>query len=155
MINKTIYIGSEHAGFFLKSKIVSILKDKQYEVKDMGIYKEEPSDIYPFIAEKVAKNVASKKSNFGILICGTGVGMCISANKIFNIRAALCHNEYTAIKSREHNNANILVIGSRVINMELAIKIVISWLSSEFNNGRHTQRVENIKKIDLKYRKLI
>ena len=152
---KTISIGSEHAGFDLKSVIMSILKDESYMVEDLGIYKKEPSDIYPLIAEKVALNVASKKTDCGILICGTGIGMSISANKIYGIRDVLCHDEYTAIKSREHNDANVLVIGSRIVDEESAIRIVHSWLSSEFTFGRHTQRVENINKLDLKYRKLI
>ena len=155
MSYRTISIGSEHAGFDLKSVIVPILKNEFFEVEDLGIYEKEPSDIYPFIAEKVALNVASKKTDCGILICGTGIGMSISANKIYGIRAALCHNEYTAIKSREHNNANMLVIGSRIVDEESAIRIVHSWLSSEFIFGRHTPRVENINKLDLKYRKPI
>ena len=150
---KIISIGSDHAGFDTKYIIMSILKNESYEVEDLGIYKKESSDIYPFIAEKVSLNVAIKKTDCGILICGTGIGMSISANKIYGIRAALCHDEYTAIKSREHNNSNILVIGSRIVSVELAIKIVHLWLTTEFTGGRHLPRVENIKKVDLKYRK--
>ncbi|MCL5071672.1 MAG: ribose 5-phosphate isomerase B [Actinobacteria bacterium] len=153
MTERIISIGSEHAGFDLKSKIISVLNKEFYKLEDLGIYEKKPSDIYPFIAEKVAVSVAAKKTDCGILICGTGIGMCISANKVYGIRAALCHDEYTAVKSREHNDANILVIGSRVVDEELAIKIVHDWLSTKFTGDRHISRLENIKKIDLKYRK--
>lgn len=146
-----IAIGSDHAGFDLKNKIKDYLQKLEMECKDFGTYSTAPCDDYPYIAAEVGEAVASGASNRGILICGTGIGMSIVANKIPGARAALCNELFSAKKSREHNNANILTIGSRIVGEELAKEIVRIWLTTEFMKGRHTQRVDKYYEIEKKY----
>ena len=138
-----IVIGSDHAGFEYKAKIIEYLKAKELEYKDLGTYTKESCD-YPVIAKEVAKYVASKRAEKGILICGTGIGVSIAANKIKGIYAALCSETTSARMSRQHNNANILCLGQRVIGENLALDIVDIWLNTEFLGGRHQQRVNMI-----------
>jgi len=142
-----IAIGSDHAGFRLKEKIKEFLLSKGYEVLDFGTNSTEPAH-YPIFAKEVARAVQRKEADFGILICGSGIGMCIVANKFKGIRAALCLNEYMARMSRRHNNANVLCLGDRVLGEELALSIVSAWLSEEFEGGRHQKRLELIKEIE-------
>lgn len=142
-----IAIGSDHAGFRLKEKIKDFLLSKGYEVLDFGTNSTEPTH-YPIFAKEVARVVQRKEADFGILICGSGIGMCITANKFKGIRAALCLNEYMARMSRRHNNANVLCLGDRVLGEELALSIVSAWLSEEFEGGRHQKRLELIQEIE-------
>lgn len=138
-----IAIGSDHGGFNLKNTVMERLKEKGYEFKDFGTYSADSCD-YPDIAIEVAEKVASGEYDRGILICGTGIGIGIAANKVQGIRAALCHDTFSAHASREHNNANILTMGERVIGAGLALEIVDIWLATEFEGGRHARRVDKI-----------
>jgi ribose 5-phosphate isomerase B len=138
-----IAIGSDHAGFRLKEIVKNFLKTKNIEVEDFGTHTEESVD-YPDYAFKVGEAVARKDFDFGILICGSGIGMSIAANKVKGIRAALCNDLYSAHVSREHNNANILCMGGRVIGEEVAKEIVSVWLNAKFEGGRHERRVNKI-----------
>lgn len=147
-----IAVGSDHAGLNLKQEIIEHLKNKQIEVKDFGTYNTESCD-YPDYALKVAEEVASKNYDFGILICGTGIGIGISANKVPGIRAALCHDTFSARASRQHNNANVLTMGERVVGKGLALDIVDTFLNSKFEGGRHLRRINKITEIEKKYSK--
>jgi ribose 5-phosphate isomerase B len=139
-----IIIGSDHAGFDLKEEIRRFLSEKgDYSVKDLGTFSHEPAD-YPIIAHELAKSISEKKFKRGILLCGSGIGMCIVANRYRNVRAALCHNLYTVRLSRKHNDANILVLGGRVLGVGLALEMVDLFLSTDFEGGRHQRRVEEI-----------
>ncbi|MBN1502422.1 ribose 5-phosphate isomerase B [Candidatus Woesearchaeota archaeon] len=140
-----IYLGSDHGGFKLKESIKSFLDNKNIKYEDMGTHNEESCD-YPDIAKIVANQVAEKNA-LGILVCGTGIGMSIAANKIKGIRAALCHNEYTAEMARKHNDANILCLGGRVLQKDIALKIVDIFINTEFDGGRHKRRVDKIMEI--------
>jgi ribose 5-phosphate isomerase B len=142
-----IFIGSDHAGFSYKERIKEILTQEGYEVIDKGCY-EEKSVHYPIYAEAVCREVLSNPDSTGILICGSGIGMSIAANKYRGIRCALCTNEYMSEMSRRHNNANILAIGSRVIGIDLAISIVKRFLNSSFEGGRHQERLDLICKAE-------
>ncbi len=138
-----IAFGSDHAGFNLKKKIIRIFTEKGYLASDEGTYSEESCD-YPDFAKKVVLKVKDGIVDRGILICGTGIGMSIAANKIHGIRAALCYNEYTAEMSRKHNNANVLCLGARVLDDIEIIKIIDKWLSTEFEGERHQKRIEKM-----------
>lgn len=138
-----IAIGSDHGGFELKAKIAEYLKSKGIEIKDFGTFTNESCD-YPVFAKEVATEVANGSFNRGILICGTGIGVSIVANKIKGIRAALCFDTFCAKMSREHNNANILCLGQRVLSQDLALEIVDIWLKTDFEGGRHQRRVDLI-----------
>ncbi|HIP42878.1 MAG TPA: ribose 5-phosphate isomerase B [Aquifex aeolicus] len=142
-----IAIGSDHAGYPLKEKIKDFLEKEGYEVLDMGTHSQE-STHYPLFAQAVARAVEEKKVDKGILICGTGIGMSITANKFKGVRAALCTNEYMARMSRLHNDANVLCLGERVLGVELALSIVKVWLETPFEGGRHLKRVELISEIE-------
>jgi ribose 5-phosphate isomerase B len=142
-----IAIGSDHAGFSLKEEIKQLLEEEGFEYEDMGTDSTKSVD-YPDFAYKLANSVASGKYERGILICGTGIGMSISANKIKGIRAALCHDVFSARASRNHNNSNILTMGSRIIGPGLAREITKVWLSSNFDAGRHERRVGKINLIE-------
>ncbi|WP_448584612.1 ribose 5-phosphate isomerase B [Thermocrinis sp.] len=142
-----IAIGSDHAGFRLKEKIKEYLLSKGYEVLDFGTNSTN-STHYPIFAKEVAKAVQEKKADYGILICGSGIGMSITANKFPGIRAALCVNEYMARMSRMHNDANVLCLGDRVVGDELALSIVEAWLSTGFEGGRHQERIKLIEEIE-------
>ena len=138
-----IIIGTDHAGFQLKEKVKLYLKELKHDVEDIGTFSEEPID-YPKIAKKAAEKVAKSKGE-GILICGTGIGMCIAANKIKGIRAALCYDEYTSKVAREHNNANILCLGSRTESSKDYKKIIKTFLKTDFSNEeRHKRRVKQM-----------
>lgn len=148
-----IAIGSDHGGVGLKEVVKEHLEKKGYEIKDFGTYTRESCD-YPDISETVALNVVDKKYDFGILICGTGIGIGIAANKVKGIRAALCHDTFSAHASREHNNANILTMGERVIGQALALDIVDTFLGAEFEGGRHQSRIDKITQLEAKYLEL-
>ena len=143
MNNKKIIIGSDHAGFCLKEKIKKFLIENGYNVTDIGTNSTEPVD-YPYIAKKITKKIASNEFEKGILICGTGIGMCITANKIKNIRAVVCSDTTSAKFSRQHNNSNILCFGERIVGEYLAKDICTIWLETEFEAERHLRRVNLI-----------
>ena len=136
-------LGSDHGGYELKEAIKRSLKERGYIVDDLGTGSLDSVD-YPDYGKKVAETVAQGKHDRGILICGTGIGMSITANKIKGIRCALCHNVYTAKMAREHNDANILALGGRVLQPELALDIVETWLTTNFEGGRHQRRLDKI-----------
>lgn len=147
-----IAIGCDHAGYQLKNEIISHLKDKGVECNDFGTYSEESCD-YPEFALKVAESVANGEFKFGILVCGTGIGIGIAANKVPGIRAALCSDTFSAHATREHNNANILTMGARVVGPGLALDIVDTFLSTDFIGGKHQRRIDLITDIEKKYSK--
>lgn len=139
-----IAIGSDHGGFELKKEIMEHLKERNIEFKDFGTYTKDSCD-YPVYAKKVAEAVLSKECEFGILLCGTGIGISIAANKIKGIRAALCHDCFSAEATRSHNDANILAMGGRVVGPGLALKIVDIFLDTKFSNdARHIRRINLI-----------
>lgn len=140
---KKIAIGCDEAAFDLKQTIIKFLGSLGYEVEDYGVYNKDAS-LYPDTAVKVAVAVAEGKYDRGILLCGTGIGMSISANKVPGIRAAVCHDSYSAERARKSNNAQIMTIGSRVVGSELAKQLVGIWLNSEFQGGGSTSKVERI-----------
>lgn len=146
-MKKIIAIGSDHAGFLLKNEIIDYLKSKNLEVIDCGTYSNESCD-YPDYAKLVAEKVSAKEADAGILLCGTGIGVSIAANKVKGVRAALVWNSETAALSKKHNDANIICIGARFIASFYAKKIIDAYLNAEFEKGNHQRRVEKISKIE-------
>ena len=136
-----IAIGSDHGGFELKQFLVSVLEKDGHQVDDCGCSTDASVD-YPDFADKVCNAVLSGDVSAGILVCGTGIGMSMAANRHRGIRAALCHDEYTARMSREHNDANVLCLGDRVLGKGVAAAVVDVWLGSSFQGGRHQRRIE-------------
>ena len=137
-----IALGSDHGGYGLKQEIIGYLEDKGIEYKDYGCYDESPCD-YPVFGKKAAQAVVSGECEKGILICGTGIGISIAANKIKGVRAALCHDVFSAKATREHNDANMLAMGARVVGPGLALMIVDTFLNTEFSNAeRHQKRID-------------
>lgn len=147
-----IAIGSDHGGLRLKRDVINHLEKKGIEVKDYGTYTEESCD-YPDYARAVGKAVVAKEYDFGILICGTGIGISIAANKIPGVRAALCCDTFSAHATREHNNSNILAMGERVLGTGIALDIVDAFLGAKFEGGRHENRVNKITDIEKEYSK--
>ena len=139
---KKVFISSDHAGFDLKQKIKKKL-EKKIEVIDLGPNTDKSVD-YPDFAKKVAKRVSSKKANIGIIVCGSGTGMAMSANKFKKIRAAVCYNMASTRLSRLHNNANIIALGARLTRKNIALKLVNIFLSTKFEGGRHLRRVKKV-----------
>jgi ribose 5-phosphate isomerase B len=147
--NRTpIVIGSDHAAYALKEKVKAFLVERSIDVEDAGCYSEDSVD-YPDFGIKVASKVSSGKFERGILMCGTGIGMSMVANKFPHVRAALCADLFSAIMSRRHNNSNILVMGARVIGESLAMEIVKVWLETPFDGGRHQRRLEKFDEINM------
>lgn len=144
-----IAMGSDHGGFELKEHIKKHLEERSLEYKDFGCYDENSVD-YPDIAEKVCNAINSGDADKGILVCGTGIGISIAANKIDGIRAAHCHDVYSAEMTKRHNNANVICMGGRVIGRELAFKIIDAWLDAEFEGGRHQKRIDKIHTLENK-----
>ncbi len=138
-----IYIASDHAGIEYKALILEHLKNQGHNVEDFGPFTKDSFD-YPDSAHKVAKAMEENSNSFGILICGTGIGMSMTANRYSHIRAGLCTSEFQARATRAHNNANILCLGTRVIGEGLALAIVDEFFNSEFEGGRHLKRIEKI-----------
>ena len=143
LLFKKISISSDHAGFKLKETIKQNLKKKKINIVDLGP-KTDTSVDYPDFAKKVARNIALKKSNMGILVCGSGTGMAMSANKFKKIRAAVCYNKASTRLSRQHNNANIMALGARLTKKTDALKLVNVFLNTKFEGGRHLRRVKKI-----------
>ena len=142
-----IAIGADHAGYHLKEELKLFLADLGHDRKDFGTDSTEPVD-YPDVAEQVARAVAGGQCPLGIIICGTGIGSAIAANKVAGCRAALCHDTFSARHARLHNDANVLALGSRVIGPGLAKDVVAAWLDAPFEGGRHARRVEKIRAIE-------
>ena len=142
-IFKTACIASDHAGYKLKELIKEFLIDKNVSIFDMGPFNNQSVD-YPDYAKKLARRIRMKKSDVGILVCGSGTGMAISANKIKTIRAAVCYNLKSTRLSRQHNNANIMALGSRLTKKKLSLKLVEVFLKTKFEGGRHLRRVKKI-----------
>jgi ribose 5-phosphate isomerase B len=142
-----IAIGSDHAGYQMKELLKSAIREFGHEVKDFGTFSENSCD-YPDFGRKVALSVKAGDHDYGVLICGTGIGMCMVANKVPGIRAALCCNIYMAEMSRRHNDANILVLGGRVIGTDLAREMLRTFLATRFEGDRHKRRVEKIMSMD-------
>ena len=140
---KKISLASDHAGFNLKVSIKKFLIKKKIKVIDLGPKNNNSVD-YPDYAKKVARNVSSKKSDMGILVCGSGTGMAMSANKLKKIRAAVCYNKSSTRLSRQHNNANIMALGARLTKKTDAIKLVNVFLNTKFEGGRHLRRVKKV-----------
>lgn len=140
-----IAIGADHGGFVAKQAVIEHLKKQGYDLKDFGTDSEESCD-YPDIAHEVSETVAEGQFKLGILICGTGIGMSMAANKVPGIRAALCGDSYSARMAREHNDSNVLCLGARVIGLGPMLDIVDAYVEGSFSGGRHSKRVEKIEK---------
>ena len=147
-----LLIASDHAGFALKEKLINYLNKKNIGIKDLGTYSKERCD-YPEYAYKLAKSIASGKYRRGILICKSGIGNSIVANRVSGVRAALCYNLKAAKLSREHNDSNVLVLGSAFVKPDLAKRMVIVWLNTKFLGGRHLKRLKLINSIEQEIRR--
>ncbi|MFQ5834891.1 MAG: ribose 5-phosphate isomerase B [bacterium] len=145
-----IALGADHAGYRLKEEIKRFLRQKKIDYHDFGTYNASSTD-FPDWGIKVAEAVAKDEFERGILVCGTGLGMCLVANKVPGIRATPCYGIFTARLSREHNNSNILVLGARITAKDLAVQIVEEWLAAEFMGGRHQGRLKKLAEIEKKY----
>lgn len=141
-----VVIGSDHAAYALKEKVKAFLVENRIDVEDVGTHGEDSVD-YPDFAIKAASMVSEKKFQRGILLCGTGLGMSMAANKFKHVRAALCTDLFSAIMSRRHNDANILVLGGRITGVDLALEIVRVWLSTPFDGGRHQKRIDKFNEL--------
>ena len=142
-----IAIGCDHGGLEHKDAIVEHLKKRSFEVQDFGIYEQKSVD-YPEIAKKVADSIVSGENTLGVLVCGTGIGMSLAANKVKGIRAAVCSEHFSAKYTRLHNNSNILCLGGRVIGIGTALELVDIFVDTEFEGGRHQRRVDMITAIE-------
>jgi ribose 5-phosphate isomerase B len=142
-----IAIGSDHRGYDVKRRVISVLENLGHEVLDVGPQKRESVD-YPDYAFQVALAVSEGRVDRGVLICGTGIGMCIAANKVHGVRAAPCHDSITAEMSRRHNDANVLCLSADLLGEELIDRMVRIWLETEFEQGRHARRVEKITRFE-------
>lgn len=142
-----IVLGSDHGGYQLKEAVKKYLEENSIEYKDYGCYNEDSVDYAPY-ASKVARDVAEGRAEKGILCCGTGIGISIAANKVKGIRAAVCTNEFSAEATRSHNDANILAMGGRVIDTEMAVKLTKIFLETPFEGGRHERRIGQIAAIE-------
>ena len=147
MSPKKLVVGCDHGGFRLKQRLIPFLKKKGFSVKDVGTFSQESMD-YPDTAYKVARSISKHKEGRGLLICKSGIGNCIVANKVRGVRAALCYNAKAARLSRQHNDANVLVLGSLFVNEDRAKKIIDVWLKTPFERGRHLRRVRKIERIE-------
>ncbi len=147
MQNFTIAIASDHAGFELKEQIISYLKQKKYQITDLGCFSKESVD-YPDYANRLVETLKDQQVLRGILVCGTGIGMSIAANRFNHIRAALCTNSQMAKLAREHNDANVLVLGARIIDQQAALDSVQVFLDTEFTETRHQLRIDKLTKGD-------
>ena len=146
----TIALGADHAGFQVKEALKGWLIEQGYQVVDYGTHSPESVD-YPDYAAQVAEAVADQKVERGVLVCGTGIGMAITANKVPGVRAALCSDLYTARASREHNDANVLTLGGRLMGPEMAVDMLRMWLETDFAGGRHRRRVDKIADLERRH----
>lgn len=148
-----VFIGADHRGVKLKQKMGEYLKALGHDVVDLGAFDEEKVCDYPDLSYKVAKEVAATRHSRGILVCMTGIGHAMAANKIPGVYAALCYNVQAAELSRQHNDANVLVLGSKFVSQRKMFDIIKTWLTAEFEGGRHARRVRKIKKIEKEFMK--
>ena len=147
-----VVIGSDHAGFDLKNEMGELLRKEGHEVLDVGAHVQNPADDYPDFAEALGLALLAGKAERGVLICGSGVGASVAANKLPGIRAGMCHDTYSAHQGVEHDDINVLVLGSRVIGVALAEDLIKSFMSAAFSNGeRHVRRLGKVKAIEKKY----
>ena len=146
----SVALGADHAGWKLKEALKSWLMEGGYQVLDFGTHSPDSVD-YPDYAQQVGESVAVGKVDRGVLVCGTGIGMAMAANKVPGVRAALCGDLYTARMSREHNDANVLVLGGRLMGADMAADILHAWLETDFAGGRHARRVEKIADIERRH----
>jgi len=147
-----IAIGSDHAGFELKNELRPHIESLSHEVLDLGAYREQPGDDYPDYAEAVGMAVREQRADRGVLVCGSGVGVSVAANKIPGIRAAVCHDAYSAHQGVEHDDMNVLVIGSRIIAIELAKELVSRFLNARFSGEeRHVRRLAKVRAIEARF----
>ncbi|MGD9645659.1 MAG: ribose 5-phosphate isomerase B [Pirellulales bacterium] len=142
-----IAVGSDHRGFAVKGKVIALLKRLMHEVEDFGAHSGDAVD-YPDVAVQVASRVSSGQAERGILICGTGLGMCIAANKFRGVRAATCHDDLTAEMSRRHNDVNVLCLSADMLGERLIDRMVEIWLTTQFEGGRHARRVQKISDLE-------
>ena len=142
-----ISVAADHAAFLVKQEIIIYLKDKGLKIQDLGTHSQDSVD-YPLFGQKVAQSILSGSSDKGIIICGTGIGISIAANRFKNIRATLCANKSHAEMARKHNNSNVLALGARTTDMETIKEIVDVWLYTDFEGGRHQDRIELIERIE-------
>lgn len=138
-----IAVACDHGGFRLKNVLMKEMERQGYEVADFGTYDEQSCD-YPDFAAKAAKAVANKECDKGVVVCGTGIGVSITANKVNGIRCALCHDVFSAKATRAHNDTNMLAMGQRVIGEGLAVEVLNAWLHTEYEGGRHEQRIQKM-----------
>ena len=146
-----IYIGADHRGYVLKQRIVSLLKEQGYDVIDVGTDKENVPCDYPKMAYDVATHVAKSRGARGILVCMSGIGHSIAANKVRGVYAALCYNKEAAALSRQHNNSNVLILGAKFVTEKEMHDIIKIWLAEQFEGGRHLRRVNQIKAIEREF----
>jgi ribose 5-phosphate isomerase B len=145
-----VVIASDHGGYEYKNLLLADIRQQGYDVTDLGAFKEEPADDYPDYAAAVANAIINKEAEKGILICGSGVGVSVAANKFKGIRAGVCHDTYSAHQSVEHDDVNVLCIGQRVIGIELAREIILAFLAAQFSHApRHQRRSDKINAIEL------
>ena len=144
---KPVAIASDHAGFKLKEQLKSALEELGFDFEDLGTTDESSCD-YPDFAHAVATGVVSGRYRYGVLVCGTGIGMAIVANKVPGVRAACCHDTYSAERARKSNDAQVLCLGAQIVGPALARDVLVRWLESEFGGGRSTRKVEKIKRLD-------
>jgi ribose 5-phosphate isomerase B len=142
-----IAVGSDHRGFEIRSKVIELLQRLGHEVEDYGCFSPEPCD-YPDIAAQVASRVSRGEVDRGILICGTGLGMCIAANKFPGVRAAPCHDDFTAEMSRRHNDSNVLCLSADLLGERLIDRMIEIWLTTPFEGGRHARRIQKILQLE-------
>ena len=142
-----VAVGSDHRGFSLKKAIVPFLGELDHKYQDMGCYSDDRVD-YPDVAGKVARAVANGEVDYGVLICGTGIGMSITANKVPGVRAALCSDPLSARMARQHNDANVLCMGGAIVGEWLAREIIAAYMAAKFEGGRHAQRVDKISRLE-------
>ena len=148
-----VAVGADHAGFSLKREILPLLRGRGYEVSDVGAHALDPEDDYPDFADAVAQEVVSGRSQRGLLICGSGVGACVVANKVTGVRACLCHDTYSARQGVEHDDMNILCLGARIVGVELARELVSTFLAARFTGeDRHLRRLEKTLAIERRSR---
>ncbi|HVJ07113.1 MAG TPA: ribose 5-phosphate isomerase B [Acidisarcina sp.] len=148
-----LVVAADHAGFALKEEVRAFLEHLGHEVVDLGAYKADPSDDYPDFAEAVGKAIQAGQAERGVLICGSGVGVCVAANKMPGIRASMCHDTYSAHQGVEHDDMNVLVVGARIIGPSLAEELVTTFLNAKFQGGeeRFVRRLNKVKAIEARY----
>ena len=148
-MTKRVALGADHGGFPMKTELLPWLQDQGHEVLDLGAHALDPTDDYPDSADAVAQAVASGRANRGIIICGSGVGACVAANKVPNVRACLCHDTYSARQGVEHDDMNVLCLGARIVGIELAREVATAFLSAQFTGEeRHQRRLDKVLNIE-------